>query len=184
MHDNGNSHGAEDELYDGPSKSQLKRDATRLQELGIRLTQLRPKQLDTLELDEPLLRAIEDHKVLPNSYSARKRHAQYIGKLMRGRDYDALLAAVEELQNPRSTTRPGVVAKPLSPTAQACANLLADADASEEVITVLVDAHPRLERQTLRQLSRAFFASERKQDDAAMKRTRVKLSHYVSQNLG
>lgn len=173
-----------EELFDGPSKSQLKRDATKLQELGVRLASLRPKQLDTLELDDPLLKAIEDHKVLPTSYSARKRHGQYIGKLMRGRDYDALLAAVEELENPRSTTRPGVPKKSLSPTAQACANLLEDPTTCEDAITRLLGDHPRLERQTLRQLTRGCFAADKKNDPVESKRARTKLSHYVSQNLG
>lgn len=173
----------DDDFFEGPSKSQRKREATRLQELGIRLTELSAKQIATLELDETLLAAIDEHKKLPNSYSARKRHAQYIGKLMRGRDYDTLLAAVDELQNPRTTARPGTTKKPLSPTAQACTDLLASTEGCEDIITQLIETHPRLERQTLRQLTRACFAADKKQDDAASKRSRTKLSHYVSQNL-
>ncbi|WP_292312829.1 NAD(P)/FAD-dependent oxidoreductase, partial [Marivivens sp.] len=44
-------------------------------------------------------------------------------------DYDTLLAAVEALENPRATTRPGTTPKPLSATAQACEELTAEASA-------------------------------------------------------
>ena len=171
-----------DDLFDGPSKSQLKREANKLQELGVRLASLRPKQLATLNLDEVLLKAIEDYNVLPSSNSALKRHAQFIGKRMRDQDYDTLLAAVEALENPRATTRPGTTPKPLSATAQACEELTAEASAIEEVITKLIEQHPRLERQKLRQLVRNHFAAARKPDAEATKRTRTKLMHYLSQN--
>lgn len=168
---------------EGPSKSQLKRDAEALQNLGVRMSQLKPKQLASLELDDVLVKAIEDYIKLPNSYAARKRHAQYIGKLMRGRDYPALLRAVEELENPRSTARPGSAAKPVSPTARACAKLLADVATTEEQITLLIEEHSKLERQTLRQLCRSILLAAKKQDSAAEKRARNKLSHYVSQHI-
>ena len=45
---------------EGPSKSQLKRDAEALQNLGVRMSQLKPKQLASLELDDVLVKAIED----------------------------------------------------------------------------------------------------------------------------
>jgi ribosome-associated protein len=174
-----------DDFFDGPSKSQLKRDAIKLQELGVRLASLRPKQLATLDLNEVLLKAIEDYNLLPNSNSALKRHAQFIGKRMRDQDYETLLAAVEALENPRTTTRPGTTPpKALSATAQACEELTADASDTEEVITKLVEQHPRLERQKLRQLVRNHFVAVRKADaDAdATKRTRTKLMQYLGQN--
>ena len=130
-----------------------------------------------------LLKAIEDYNLLPNSNNALKRHAQFIGKRMRGQDYDALLAAVEALENPRSATRPGTARKALGVTAQACESLVADASVSEDAITQLIDQHPRLERQKLRQLVRNYFVAERKPDDAATKRTRTKLTQYLSQSL-
>lgn len=178
-----NSNKAELELEEGPSKSQLKRDAAALQDLGVRMSQLKPKALASLDLDDVLIKAIEDYLKLPNSYAARKRHAQYIGKLMRGRDYPALLRAVEELENPRSTARPGSEKKPLSPTALACARLLADGADTEEQITQLINEYSSLERQTLRQLCRSIVAAATKQDSAAEKRARNKLSHYVSQHI-
>jgi ribosomal 50S subunit-associated protein YjgA (DUF615 family) len=51
------------------------------------------------------------------------------------------------------------------------------------VITRLLESHPRLERQTLRQLTRACFSALKKPDETGVKKSRNKLSHYVSQNL-
>jgi ribosome-associated protein len=65
-----------------PSKSQLKRDMTALQELGETLADLSKQQLDQLDLPETLRDALDD---LPKitAHEGRRRHMQYIGKLMR-----------------------------------------------------------------------------------------------------
>ncbi|TAG01883.1 MAG: DUF615 domain-containing protein [Burkholderiales bacterium] len=65
-----------------PSKSQLKRDMTALQELGEVLGALSKSQLDELDLPETLRDALDD---LPKvtAHEGRRRHIQYIGKLMR-----------------------------------------------------------------------------------------------------
>jgi ribosome-associated protein len=74
--------------YDGPrppSKSQRKREATALQELGERLVNLTATQLNRIPLSEELLAAVR----LAQSISQRgghKRQLQYIGKLMRRLD--------------------------------------------------------------------------------------------------
>lgn len=78
------------------SKSQIKRELHGLQELGERLTTLKPELLDRLPLSDPLRKAIDDapkHK----AHIARKRHVQYIGKLMRDQDIDAILALVDQV---------------------------------------------------------------------------------------
>lgn len=78
------------------SKSQVKRELLALQALGDRLTTLRPEQLDRLPLSDALRKALEDapkHK----AHIARKRHIQYIGKLMRDQDIEAILALVDQL---------------------------------------------------------------------------------------
>jgi ribosome-associated protein len=65
-----------------PSKSQLKRDMTALQDLGEVLGGLSKSQLDELDLPETLRDALDD---LPKvtAHEGRRRHIQYIGKLMR-----------------------------------------------------------------------------------------------------
>lgn len=74
-----------------PSKSELKRRYTALQELGEKLVGLSSSQLDSLPL-ETELRAAIDQAARIRSHSALRRQRQLIGKLMR----DANAAAIEE----------------------------------------------------------------------------------------
>ncbi len=91
-----NTHDMDDleEEYSGPSKSALKRQMIALQEIGESLTQLTDKQLVNVPIeDERLLIAIkETHQIKSNS--ARKRQLQYIGKLMRNTDVEAIERAL------------------------------------------------------------------------------------------
>jgi len=93
MHDTHNMDDLEEE-YTGPSKSAVKREMTALQELGESLTRLTDKQLAKVPIDdERLVDAIEEaHRISSNS--ARKRHMQYIGKLMRDTDVEAISRAL------------------------------------------------------------------------------------------
>ncbi|PLW82903.1 DUF615 domain-containing protein [Kineobactrum sediminis] len=82
---------------DGPSKSELKRQMTALQALGESLCRLSDKELRQIPIeDERLTEAIaEMHRI--NSNSARKRHLQFIGKLMRNLDPEPIEAALASL---------------------------------------------------------------------------------------
>jgi ribosome-associated protein len=80
--------------WDGPSKSQRKRDADELQALGVRLTELAPAELDTLPLPENLRDAIDLAKRI-TAHGGLYRQRQYIGKLMRNADVTAIRAALE-----------------------------------------------------------------------------------------
>lgn len=71
----------EDEEYTR-SRSALKREADRLQELGEALIELPDSKLKEVDLPESLAEAIHLAKNL-NSRAAFKRQRQYIGKLMR-----------------------------------------------------------------------------------------------------
>ncbi len=78
------------------SKSQVKRELHALQDLGERLTGVSPELLDKLPLTDALRRALADapkHR----THIARKRHIQYIGRLMRDQDVDAILALFEQI---------------------------------------------------------------------------------------
>ena len=73
--------GFEEELP--PSKSELKRQMLALQRLGESLLELNDKQLAQIPIeDEQLLLALRETRQI-RSNSARKRHLQFIGKLMR-----------------------------------------------------------------------------------------------------
>lgn len=75
--------------HESLSKSARKRAATALQELGVRLAELPENELDGLDLPETLLQALH---ALPQlkAHGARVRQRQYIGKLMRHIDAQAV----------------------------------------------------------------------------------------------
>ena len=78
-----------------PSKSQRKRDMTALQDLGESLLRLTAAELARLDLPEALREAIGEMARM-GSHEARRRHRQYIGKLMRQVDAEPLRAAIED----------------------------------------------------------------------------------------
>lgn len=72
-----------------------------LQELGATLTQLSDKQLRRIPIADPRLReAIAETRRI-NSNSARRRHLQFIGKLMRDIDPEPIRTALAELDRER-----------------------------------------------------------------------------------
>lgn len=82
------------EQYDGPSKSQRKRDASALQDLGVALTALPEAELDLLPLPEKLRDAIDLAKRI-TSHGALFRQRQFIGKLMRNIDTAPIQVALD-----------------------------------------------------------------------------------------
>ena len=72
-------------LFDGPSKSVLKREAQRAQALGEELIGLNDADLSALELPEALHEAIVAARSI-GSRGGGARQRQYIGKLMRDID--------------------------------------------------------------------------------------------------
>ena len=87
-----------------PSKSSRKREAHALQKLGERLVRMKPADVATLPLYEQLFDAITEARRL-TSHGALSRQHQYIGKLMRDVDIDAVEAALDRLEvarNPRA----------------------------------------------------------------------------------
>lgn len=87
-----------DEDY-GPSKSDQKKSMERLQALGERLSELREEQLRKLPLEDSLLAALLELKRL-KAHEAVRRQKQFIGKLMRHADEEAILTALNPLRNP------------------------------------------------------------------------------------
>lgn len=64
------------------SKSELKRQAKKLEEVAEQLTKLNPRQLARLKLEEDLLAGIKTHQRLGNK-EAKRRNIQFLAKLMR-----------------------------------------------------------------------------------------------------
>ena len=156
---------------DLPSKTQLKQEAIDLQELGQKLTNYSAAVLRKLPLNDTLIAAIEEFNRLPNSYGARRRQLQFIGKLMRDLDYAEVVSAIEDIENShlRKKRKPSV-AKLL------CDRILESGDSE---INAALEQHPQLERQTLRQFYREYNRAKESGGD----KFRNKLQNYLEQQL-
>lgn len=76
------------------SKTDLKRASTALQKLGEQLLTLNAQRLEALPLPETLRSALDESKH-HTQFGAKRRHMQYIGKIMRTLDEEEL-AAIEQ----------------------------------------------------------------------------------------
>jgi len=82
---------------EGPSRTARKNASEELQRLGEQLVTLRPVLLVALALPERLHEALTEAKRLTN-FGAKRRQAQYIGKLMRKLDPESLEAIRKALR--------------------------------------------------------------------------------------
>ena len=90
-----------------PSKSMRKRAAHRAQKLGEELVRMRDQDLAGLPLPEELRDALMEARRLTSRPALARQH-QYIGKLMRDIDVDAVeaaLAAQSDARNARARLR-------------------------------------------------------------------------------
>jgi ribosome-associated protein len=79
--------------FDGPSRSQRKRDAQAFVDLGDALIALPAAELAALELDEKLADAIELARTI-TAHGGKARQRQYVGKLLRKTDVEHVRAAL------------------------------------------------------------------------------------------
>jgi len=154
-----------------PSKSQRKRDMTALQRLGARLVELPAEQLDRLELPEALRDALGFARKV-TSHEGRRRHMQYIGKLMRTVDPEPIQRALDDATG---SSRAAVARMHQAEAWRE--RLIADDDA----LTELVAEHARLDVQQLRALVRA--ARRERTSNAPPRQTRAlyRLLHELLQ---
>jgi len=135
----------DDSLDEGKSKSQVKRDLHALVDLGERLTTLKADVVAKLPLTDALRRAVADAPK-HTAHIARKRHIQFIGKLMRDQDTDAILQLLDQLD---ASTRQ---------YNERFHNLERWRDrlvvGTDEVLDKFVSEYPGADRQHLRQLIR------------------------------
>lgn len=88
--------------YELVSKTVMKKEMHRVQALGERLLSLRKDQLADIPMTERLASAIEESRRIKKN-EARRRHLQFIGKLMRDNDIEAIQTALDRL-DPGSET--------------------------------------------------------------------------------
>jgi len=86
---------------EGPSRSARKRASEELQTLGEQVSELPNQTIAALPLPEPLKDALASAKRI-DDFGGRRRQLQYIGKLMRRLEPDALDAAREAVSAARA----------------------------------------------------------------------------------
>ncbi len=87
----------EEEETEYLSKTSLKKEMHKLQELAVHLTTLNADQLARVPLSPDLAAAIDETKNIKKN-EALRRHYQFLGRLMRSADSDAIAAAVADLK--------------------------------------------------------------------------------------
>ncbi|HEC19392.1 MAG TPA: DUF615 domain-containing protein [Gammaproteobacteria bacterium] len=135
----------DEDIEEEKSKSQIKREMHALQDLGKELVNLPKEQFERIELPEELHDAIIEARRI-HQHGAHKRQLQYIGKLMRGVDADALREQVDTITG---HSRQAVAA--LHHIERWRDRLLHDGDTA---LAELVTEFPDTDRQYVRQLVR------------------------------
>lgn len=127
------------------SKTQVKNEMLALQKIGEALVALAPSQLDQIALPDNLLHAIREmHKL--KTHESRRRHMQYIGKLMRHVDIEPIQAALKKIQMNREKNT-----AQFHQIEQWRDRLIAEGDAA---LQAFIDLYPQADRQKFRQLMR------------------------------
>ncbi|MGQ0334957.1 ribosome biogenesis factor YjgA [Halomonas elongata] len=128
-----------------PSKSQLKREMHALQELGERLIAMNESERARFPLSDELLAAIEETGRI-RAREARRRHMQYVGKLMRREDLDGIQAVFDEID--REQLQRDHAFHRLEKWRD---RLI---DEGDDAVADFIEAYPDTDRQALRQLIR------------------------------
>ncbi len=91
-----------EELYDGPSKSQLKRESHHMVDVGEEILKLSGEDIRSLQLPDELDAAIATALKI-KSRSGLKRQRLYIGKLLRSMDSEAIESQLRKIQHRHDT---------------------------------------------------------------------------------
>lgn len=130
---------------DRPSRSQLKRDAEALQDLGRELVEMSQARLDRVEMPDKLREAIDLARRI-TAHGGKRRQMQYIGKLMRNLDAEPIRAQLEAMQ--QADRRAAQRFHHLEALRD---KLIAEGDAA---LGDILEDYPDADRQHLRQLIR------------------------------
>jgi ribosome-associated protein len=136
----------EDEvIYDGPSKSQVKRECHHLLDVGDSILKLKPEEIRSLDLPTELEEAVATALKI-KSRSGLKRQRQYIGKLLRSIDSADIEAKLNKIQHSHDTNTAQF--KRLEKWRD---NLV---DNDKDTLNDVISRYPDIDRQHLNQLIR------------------------------
>lgn len=132
---------------DEPSKTDLKRESAELQALGEDLLTLRADLMARLDLSDKLLEALDQARRITN-FEGKRRQMQFIGKLMRQLEPEAIAAVRAALDEQRQGSARDTLA--LHQAEQWRDRLIAQ----EEAVSDWIQAFPGTDSQQLRALVR------------------------------
>ena len=132
---------------DEASKTDLKRESTELQKLGEALLLLRADLMERLALPEKLSDAVAEARKITN-FEGKRRQMQFIGKLMRKLDDDALQAVRDALDEQHQGS-----AKDTQALHEA-EKWRSDLVGNEEALALWLARYPQTDTQQLRALIR------------------------------
>ena len=156
-----------EELYDGPSKSQLKRESHHMVDVGEEILKLSSEDIRSLQLPDELDAAIATALKI-KSRSGLKRQRLYIGKLLRSMDSEAIEVQLRKIQHRHDTN-----------TAQfkrleKWRDSLVDND--KQALNDVIEHFPDIDRQHINQLIRAAHQEKQRGKPPAASR---KLFKYL-----
>lgn len=140
------------------SKSQIKREMTALQDLGVALVKLSDKELARIPMPERLADQVALARNI-KSHSGLRRQLQFIGKLMRQVDVEPIQVAYNEVINGQQQD------KRLFHQLENLRQQLIDE--GDQALSLVLEKHPQADRQHLRQLIR--LAQKEQQSKTAAK---------------
>lgn len=152
------------------SKSQIKREMTALQDLGKKLIELKDAQLKKMPISDELRRAVLESRNITQREAIR-RHLQYIGKLMRDEDGDAIQYALDEFDSSSQRFTQALHEQELWRS-----RMLSDGN---NAITDYIEQHPKTDVQHLRQLVRNALKDQKNNKNTGASK---KLFQYLRQN--
>ncbi|WP_440222360.1 ribosome biogenesis factor YjgA [Dokdonella sp. MW10] len=138
----------DDDTFDGPSRSQQRRDAIAVFKLAEQLVALPEARLARLPLPEDILEEVRKARLIRQQI-AHKRQVQFLAKHMRRLDDEDLAPVRALLDNDRQQSYRQTAA--LHQLEAWRDRLLAEGD---EALTAWFEAHPDADRQQLRNLVR------------------------------
>lgn len=146
------------------SKTQRKHYAHSMVDLAHKLAEMKHSLLIELPINEQIINAIVESKKI-TSHIARKRHFQYLGKLLLKDNHEEIVDAIESKEKEKEA---GLLRQPLI-------NLWLEKTLEDmEIINELYPTHDNADIQTLRQLARS--ASK---ESANSKKNRRKLFEHL-----
>lgn len=172
----------EDSYFDGEpheeeieyvSKTELKRISEQLQKMGEEIVGLSDAHLATIPMDEELAEAIAIARKISRKKDGFRRQLQFIGKLMRFRDTQAIEAALAKLKNQHQAHNAAFHAMEKARDA-----IIAQGDAA---IQPLLEEFGTMERQKLRQFHRQI--KKEREKNAPPKAFR-ELFQYLKEHMG